>query len=128
MRGHPGMRPGTRGKQAMNKIAAAMAAGAATFALISAPLAHADIGNPEVDAQDRQFAAVVHAAGIPGDPTALGTIATAVCSVHIGGMSSGDATELLRDMSPADYTLLASWTPARRATFGNLADAYICPK
>jgi hypothetical protein len=35
MREHPGMTPGTRGKQAMNKIAAAMATGAATFALIS---------------------------------------------------------------------------------------------
>ena len=109
-------------------IAAAMAAGAAALVLIGSPVAHADIGNPEVDALDQQFAAVVHAAGIPGDPTALGTIATAVCSVHIGSMSSGDATALLRAMSPADYTLLASWTPAQRTTFANLAVAYICVK
>jgi hypothetical protein len=71
---------------------------------------------------------VVHAAGIPGDRTALGTIATAVCSVHIGSMSSRDATETLRELSPADYNLLASWTPAQRTTFANLAVAYICEK
>jgi hypothetical protein len=29
---------------------------------------------------------------------------------------------------PADYTLLASWTPTQRTTFNNLAVAYICEK
>jgi hypothetical protein len=104
----------------------------AIFAALSGSemaVAHADTtGNQEQDAIDRQFAAVVHAAGIPGDPTALGTIASAVCSVHIGSMSSADATETLRELSPADYTLLASWTPAQRTTFENLAVAYICQK
>lgn len=43
-------------------------------------------------------------------------------------MSSRDATETLRELSPADYNLLASWTPAQRTTFANFAVAYICEK